>query len=194
MTVNTEMRDCQSEQIAAYLDGELDDAARLPFEAHLKECSACGAELVEQRRLLCALDSVLSRGSDLPLPANFARMVAAHAESDMSGVREHREHGRALRLCVLLTVASLALLGVAARVLVFGFARNLGRLVAAVFDLVWTTSYDAVTGLRVLSRVLSKGFIPDSQLVSVLGFLLLALAVLLLSHLITSYHRTRLIE
>ena len=130
--MNTDQRDCQIEQIAAYLDGELDDAARLLFEAHTKECSDCGAEVVEQRRLLCALDSVLSRGSDLPLPANFARIVAARAESDMSGVRERREHGRALRLCLMLAAASLALLGVAARAFVFNFARTIGRPISAV--------------------------------------------------------------
>src|SRR5882762_7465815 len=129
MTVNTDKRDCQIEHIAAYLDDELDDAARLPFEAHLKHCSRCSAELLEQRRLLCALDSVLSRSSDLRLPTNFAQIVAAHAESDMSGVRERREHGRALRLCLMLAAASLALMGVAARTLVFNFARTIGRSV-----------------------------------------------------------------
>src|SRR6267142_439926 len=106
--MNTQ-RECQIEQIAAYLDGELDDALGSRFEAHIRECSTCGAELIEQRRLLCALDSVLSRGSELPLPTNFARIVAARAESDMSGVRERCEHGRALRLCLILAAASFAL-------------------------------------------------------------------------------------
>src|SRR5436189_3533035 len=112
-SMNTQQRDCHSEHIAAYLDGELPDAPQLLFEAHIKECSDCSAELLEQRRLLCALDSALSRGPNLPLPKNFARIVAARAESDMSGVRERREHGRALRLCLMLASGAFALLGVA---------------------------------------------------------------------------------
>src|SRR5258705_8793160 len=107
--------ECQLELIAAYLDGDLDDSADALFEVHIKECARCATELVEQRRLLCALDSVLTRGSDLPLPTNFARVIAAQAESDMSGVREPREHGRALRLCLILAAASFVLLGYAAR-------------------------------------------------------------------------------
>ena len=192
--MNTNKSDCQIEQIAAYLDDELDDRACALFESHLRECSDCGAELREQRSLLCALDSVLSRGSDLPLPANFAQIVAAHAESDMRGVRNRREHGRALRVCLVLAAASLALSGVAARGFVSNFARTIARPISAVFDLVWTTLYDAVTGLAIISRVLSKGFVPDSYLVGLLGLLFLVLAVFLLSRLIASYHRTSLVE
>jgi hypothetical protein len=194
MSMNSDQRDCQIEQIASYLDGELDTAACLLFEGHVKECSLCAAELAGQRRLLGTLDSVLSRGSDLPLPTNFARIVATHAESDMSGMRERRERGRALRLCVLLAAASLALLGVATREFVFNFVLAVGRPIATVFDLVWTTIGDAVTGFTVISRVLTKSFLRGSQLGALLGFVLLALAVLLLSRLIASYHRTRFSE
>lgn len=194
MSVNNPQRDCQIEQIASYLDGELDTAARLVFEAHIGECLLCAAELAGQRRLLGALDSVLSRGSDLPLPTNFARIVATNAESDMSGMRERREGGRALRLCALLALAALALLGMATRVFVFNFVLTVGRPIAAVVDLAWTTIGDALTGFTVISRVLGKSLLPGSQLEGLFGFVLLALAVLLLSRLIVSYHRTRFIE
>lgn len=194
MGMNTDERDCQISQIACYLDGELDSVECLLFEAHIKECSLCAAELTGQRRLLGALDSVLSASSDLPLPKNFARIVATHAESDMSGLRERSEPGRALRLCALLVVASLALLGLAARAYVFDFALAIGRPITAVFDLVWTSIYDAATSFTIVSRVLSKGFLPGSPLEGLLAFILLALAVLLLSRLISSYHRTRFIE
>jgi len=160
------------------------------FEGHLKECARCAAQLGEQRRLLGALDSVLSRSSDLPLPQDFARIVATRAESDMSGMRERGERGRALRLCAILAAAAMALLGVATRAHVLNFVRKIGRPIAAVLDLLWATIYDAVTGLAVISRVLSKSFVPSS----LAGFLMLALAVLLLSRLIWSYHRTRFIE
>ena len=193
-SMNTYQRDCQIEQIAAYLDGELNDAPRLLFESHVIECSDCSAELFEQRRLLCALDSALSSGSDLPLPKNFARIVAARAESDMSGVRERREHGRALRLCLLLGAGAFALLGVATSAFILNFARRIARPVSTVADLVGTTVYDAVTGLSVISRVLTRDFVPGSNLVGFLEFFFLALAVFLLSRLIANYHRTHLIE
>jgi predicted anti-sigma-YlaC factor YlaD len=192
--MNTQQHDCRIEQIAAYVDGELDQSAQSLFEDHLNECSACSSELREQRRLLCALDSVLSRGSELPLPRNFARLVAARAESDMSGVRELREHGRALRLCLLLVAGSFALLGVATRGFVLEAGRRIGRPISTAADLVGTTIYDALTGLSLLSRVLTRNLVPGSNLMSVLEFLLLALAVFLLSRLIANYHRTRLIE
>lgn len=193
MSMNTDQRDCQIEQIASYLDGELDHAECLLFETHLKECSCCAAELAGQRSLLGALDSVLSTGSDLPLPKNFARIVATHAESDMSGLRERSEHGLALRLCAVLAAASLALLGVAARAYVIGFVLAVGRPVTAVFGLVWTTFYDAATGFTIISRVLSKSFAPGSQVEALLAFILLAFAVLVLTRLIANYHRTRFI-
>jgi predicted anti-sigma-YlaC factor YlaD len=191
---NTHQGDCPSEQIAAYLDGELNEAPRLLFEAHLRECSGCSTELLEQRRLLCALDSVLSSGADLPLPKNFTRIVAARAESDMSGVRERREHRQALRLCLILGAAAFALLGMATSEFIFSLALRIARSVATVADLAGTSFYDALTGLSVISRVLSRDFVPGSSFTAILDFFLLALAVFLLSRLIANYHRTRLIE
>ena len=184
-----DQRDCQTDEIASYLDNELDGAALTQFEGHLGVCARCRDELSDQRRLLGTLHAALNQTSELSLPTNFAHVVAVNAESDMRGVRARREHGRALRLGALLAFASLALLGVATRTYVLGFARAAWRPFAIVLDLVWTTMYDAVTGLIVISRVISKGIFPESQLVGLLGFLLLALAILLLSRLITSYHR-----
>lgn len=194
MSAINDKSSCQSDQIAAYLDGELDEVVCALLEDHLKQCADCSGELAEQRLLLCTLDSTLSRGSSLPLPTDFARMVAARAESDMSGVRDRREHTRALQLCAALAGISFVLLGVAAGRVVLSFALKLVDHVAGVFDLVWTTSYDAVTGLTIVSRVLGKGLMPGFLLASLLVFLLLAFALLLLSRLISNYHRTRLVE
>jgi len=183
------LRDCQCEQIASYLDDEMDETTLQQFEAHLKVCEQCTSELAEQRRLLGTLQSVLIDGSELSLPINFAHVVAVTAESDMHGVRARREHRRALMVCAILAVTSFAFLGVAARSYLVSFARAISRPVSLVFDLVWTTAYDVVTGLIVISRVISKGVVPESQLVGLLAFFLLALAVLLLSRLIAGYQR-----
>jgi anti-sigma factor RsiW len=194
MSASTNQPGCLHEQIALYLDGELEDDERRQLESHLKGCSPCAAEVTLQRQLLSAFDSALGPSGELPLPKNFARIVAAHATSDMRGMRGRAEHRRALRYCVLLALASFALLGVASSRLVFGLARAVVHRVSGVLDLVWTTAYDAVAGVTVISRVVSRTFIPESRLAGLVGFLLLALAVILLSRLIASYHRTRLID
>jgi hypothetical protein len=185
---------CHIEQIASYLDDELDGIALIEFETHLLHCAHCKAELIEQRELLGTLNSVLTNKSELSLPVNFAQVVAVQAESDMSGMRTSSEHRKAFAWCAILAAASIALLGVAARTYVVTFLRTIGRSISIALELTWTTVYDAVTGLVVISRVVSKGFLPGSNLVRWFGFLLLALAVLVLSRLISNYHRTRLVE
>jgi anti-sigma factor RsiW len=126
---------CQSDHIAAYLDGELDAVVCSQLEEHLKLCAACSAELAEQRLLLCTLDSTFNHSSNLPLPTDFARVVAARAESDMSGVRDRRENTLALRLCAGLAIAAFALLGVASSRVPLACRRLLSR-VAGVLILV----------------------------------------------------------
>lgn len=194
MSAINDRSNCQSDQIAAYLDGELDDVVCALIEEHLKQCSSCNAEMSEQRFLLRTLDSTFGRSSSLPLPNDFARLVAARAESDMSGVRDRHEHRVALRLCAVLAVAAFAVLGVASSRVVLGVARRVAGLVAAVFELAWTTGYDAVAGVTIISRMLGKGFIHGSLFAGLIAFLILGLALLLLSRLIAHYHRTRLID
>ena len=41
---------CHVQDVAAYLDGELSEAALINFEEHLKSCSDCSAELRAQRQ------------------------------------------------------------------------------------------------------------------------------------------------
>lgn len=179
---------CQGELIAAYLDGELDASAGAVFEQHLLECPLCSAELNAQRLFMCELDATLTLAPDLHVPSNFAQIVAARAESDMSGARDGREHKRALRFCLVLALASFALLGAAASKAVFFSGRTVANQIIGIFGLLWTTMYDAAVGLTVISRVISGGLIPESPFAG-LAALLLALGIVLLSLLISSYHR-----
>ncbi|HEX8852022.1 MAG TPA: zf-HC2 domain-containing protein, partial [Pyrinomonadaceae bacterium] len=97
----------RAETAAAYLDGELDAAEALLFESHLRECSVCAAALLEQRRLLCLLDTAFAAREEAcaALPKDFARVVTARAQTDMSGLRSKSEHRTALKICAALTVA-----------------------------------------------------------------------------------------
>src|SRR2546425_3794198 len=91
---------CETEKIAAYIDGDLDPALRPAFEEHIKQCRGCASELQAQRLFMCELDSALASPFDLPVPPDFAQVVAVHAASDMRGVRNRAEHARALRFCI----------------------------------------------------------------------------------------------
>ncbi|HEX8685656.1 MAG TPA: zf-HC2 domain-containing protein, partial [Pyrinomonadaceae bacterium] len=101
---------------AAYLDGELEPAAADEFDAHARSCPDCSSSLLEQRRLLCLLDSAFDRTFEkrVELPEGFTRQLKARAQNDLSGVRDARERRRALKICAALSAAAFALLGFAA--------------------------------------------------------------------------------
>ncbi|HEX8142919.1 MAG TPA: zf-HC2 domain-containing protein [Pyrinomonadaceae bacterium] len=184
---------CRNEEIAAYLDGELDASALFCFEQHVSECASCADQLREQKRLLCALDFALGDEGSLPSPPpNFARVVAAHAQSDMRGVRAHSEHKRALWMCALLSVVSALLIGGAAlNESVLAPMQALTRPAAAIIALFWHTLYNAGAGLAVISRV-GGHLLFESRPLGLVGSLLLIAALALLPRLIISYHRTRI--
>ncbi len=184
---------CRKDQIAAYLDGELDAGAGSLVERHVKNCRVCEAELNAQRLFILELDFALALPPELPVPPNFAEIVAARAESDMSGVRNGIEHRRALRFCMILALTSFALLGAAASKAVFFSGQAIVVKVLGILGLLWMTLHDAAVGLAVISRVVSAGMIPESPFAG-LAALFLALAVILLSLLISSYHQHRELE
>ena len=185
--------DCRTEDVAAYLDGELSGAASESFEAHLKTCARCTTELRTQRQLLCTLDLAFSERS-FELPRNFSRIVAAHAESDLSGMRKKSERRRAFQLCALLALLAFALLGAASGALVFQPARSFLRLAGSLLDLVWRALYDAGTGAAVIVRLVGRALILAPYGSGLFLVLLFVIAIALLPRLIANYHRTKIIE
>lgn len=185
---------CRSEEIAAYLDGELEDAARAQFEQHSLECASCREQLREQKRLLCTLDFALGHDSALPvLPVDFARVVAAHAQSDMSGVRSRDEHKLAFWLCVMLASAAATLLIGAAALSesVIAPLRAVAKPLVMLIGIFWHTIYNAGAGLVVISRV-SGHLLFESRPLGMVGSLMLVSALALLPRLIINYHRARI--
>ncbi|MGB7924837.1 MAG: zf-HC2 domain-containing protein [Pyrinomonadaceae bacterium] len=185
----------KSEEIAAYLDGELDGPAQAEVEQHLRECASCSHGLREQKLLLCALDLAFKGEPQLRLPSNFSRIVAAQAQSDMSGLRHRSERRRALRLCAALAAASVALLGGAAlSETVLRPVIAACRQVASLFELLWQALHGAGRGLTIILRALSRHFIFDSHPLSAFLLLLFFTALALLPRLIISYHRQRTVS
>jgi len=185
---------CETENIAAYIEGDLEPALNSALEAHLKECAHCTSELRAQRLFMCELDSALASPFDLEVPANFARVVAANAKSDMRGMRDSSERARALRFCIILGLAAFALLGFASSKAVVLSVRSLAGKVFGTLGFFVEAIFNAAAGFALVSRVVSRGLISDSRLSGLAGLLLVVLAIAILSRLIARYHRTRLIE
>ena len=180
---------CERNLIAAYVDGELDAGLTLLFEEHLEGCAPCRAELRAHRVFVCELDAALLEGAEMSVPPDFSRVVAARAASDMRGVRTRSEHRKALTISVILALGGFALLSATARDSVFLVARKFVTTVLGLAAFVATAVYDTVAGLAVILRVLSRKIIMETgSLWPVL--VLLAFGVLILSRLISNYHRT----
>ena len=194
MNSSSHANGCQLEDVAAYLDGELSRAQAEHFEAHLKACGDCAAELRTQRQLLCTLDVAFNDSSSFKLPHDFTRVVTAHAESDLSGVRRKGERRRAFQVCAVLALVSFGLLGAAARALVFEPAQGLLHLAEVFFNLVWRMIYDAGTGLAVIIRVLGRAVAFGPHGLGLIVLLAFIFSISLLSFLIARYHRAQIIE
>jgi len=185
---------CDPESIGAFIEGDLDPDARGALEAHFAACTTCASELQSQQQFMCELESVLSASEELPVPNNFAKVVAVRAESDMRGLRNKTEHRKALRLCLILAVAAFALLGATSTRAVLSSTQLIVTKIFAMLGFFGRALYDAASGLAVVVRVISGGLIVDSRYAGLTALLLVAFAVGLLSLLISRYHRARLSE
>ena len=180
---------CERNLISAYVDGELDTDLTELFEDHLEGCEACRAELRAHRLFVCELEAAMLESAEIPVPDDFSRMVAARAASDMSGVRTRSEHRKALTICAVLALVAFALLGAAARNTVVLVVERFVGTVFSLIGFVASAVYDTVAGFAVVFRVLGKKAIIDSGSLGGPLVVLLALAILILSRLISNYHR-----
>ena len=192
MSVEAQQIGCDENLIAAYIDGELETAKRLVVDLHLDDCDHCREELRIHRMFVCELDSVLAQ-SEVAVPSDFSRHVAVRATSDLRGIRSASENKKALAFCILLALAAVALLSDASRMTAIRSARGFIRTIIGTVALLLSAIYDMVASVTVISRVLSRKVIVDSNS---LGLLLglFALAILLLSRMIVRYHRTSATE
>lgn len=184
-----EQKICQKNLIAAYVDGELSDVANAIFEQHVEDCPECRAELRAHRVFVCELDAALAGKVEIPVPDDFSKVIAVRARSDMRGVRSRSEHGKAIAICLVLALTGFGLLGATAREDAFALAGRSITAVISIGNFVSQVVYDAVAGLVVISRVLGQKIVVSSGSLGVL-LIVLAVAVLILSRLLSDYHRT----
>jgi anti-sigma factor RsiW len=183
---------CDEKLIAAYIDGELETAKRLVVDRHLDDCVHCREELRMHRMFVCELDSVLAQ-SDVAVPVDFSRQVAARATSDLRGIRSVSENTKAFAFCVVLALTALALLSDASRFTAVRSAREVLRTIIGTLAVLLSAFYDMVASVTVISRVVSRKLIVESNSLGLL-LVLFALAILLLFRMIARYHRTGAIQ
>ncbi len=191
---NISRESCPLEDVGAYLDGELAGVSLETFETHLKTCVDCAAELRAQRHLLCTLNVAFNESRPFELPPEFTRVVAAHAENDLSGVHKKGERRRAVQMCAILALLSFALLGAAARTLVVVPVRSFLRAAGSLINLLWQTVYDAGTGMAVIVRVVGRAMVFGPHGLGFFLTLSFIISISLLPFLIARYHRAQIIE
>lgn len=182
-----------ADAVAAYLDGELAAGETFVFETHLKSCDLCRPALAEQRRLMGLITAAVSGPQEVvALPKDFARVVTARAQSDMTSVRGAPEKRRAALLVLALVIVASALIGAGGWSDVLTPAGTVARGLAAAAQIALRAVADAASAALLLLRGVGR-FLVQSQPDGPKQFLsaaALACAVLLLLRLVTKYRRT----
>jgi anti-sigma factor RsiW len=182
-----------ADAVAAYLDGELEAGETFVFEEHLKSCDSCPTALTEQRRLTGLITAAVSGPHEaVVLPKDFARVVTARAQSDMTCVRGAPEKRRAALLVLALAAVATALIGAGGWSEVFAPAAQVARGVAGVSAFALRSAGEIASGAALLLRGVGGLIVqarPDGP-TRLLSVALLACALVLLLGLITKYRRT----
>lgn len=189
MSTATIEKICERNLIGAYVDGELNADLTLLLEDHLESCDDCRFELRAHRLFVCELDAALTGGDEVPVPRDFSKIIATRATTDMRGVRTRSEHRKALTICIILALGGFALLGATALNSVFKIAEKFVATVFGLASFVATAVYDSAAGLVVIFRVVSRKMIIETGSLWPM-LVLLAFGVLILSRLISNYHRS----
>jgi anti-sigma factor RsiW len=189
MSTATIEKICERGLAGAYVDGELDaDLTRL-FEDHVESCADCRFELRAHRLFVCELDAAMSDSVEVPVPRDFSKIIATRATTDMRGVRTRSEHRKALTICIILALGGFALVGVTALNIVFRIAETFVATVFGLASFVAGAVYDIAAGLVVIFRVVSRKMIIETGSLWPM-LVLLAFGILILSRLISNYHRS----
>lgn len=178
---------CPSIEIAAYLDGEIDELRELELEAHFAICTVCATELNHQKFFLNQLNSRLNNEAEIELPKNFTRQIVANAESSVVGLRRPRERFNAVFIIAALLLFVLFALGAEAGNLFAGFAGLLEKI-AAVGTFFGRIIYSFFVGMVVVLRTLAAQF-QSGLLSAAAGLGLLGVFLLLFSKMVIRLRR-----
>jgi hypothetical protein len=152
---------CQIDEIAAYIEGELDPARASELDEHFSVCKDCLDELNQQKLFLRGLDHSLQQERELVLPADFAKKVVANAESTVSGLRRPRERFNALFICTALLLFALFAMGGEAGQLFYGALAVFDQLIA-VGSLLGHLIFSFFAGIAIIFRSIASQFRIDA--------------------------------
>lgn len=169
--------ECPADDIAAYIDGELDLVRELELESHFASCADCSEELNQQKQFLCGLNSSLKHEKEIELPADFTKHIVANAESNVSGLRGSRERYNAMFICAALFLFVLFALGAEAGKLFDSLTGFLGQS-AAVLGFFGHLVYSLFIGVVIVVRSVASQFRLDAS--SVLAVVVFFAAALML--------------
>lgn len=170
---------CPTDEIAAYIDGELTPSSELELEAHLAVCEQCLLELNLQKQFLCSLNSSLQKEGEIELPSDFAKHIVANAESTVAGLRRPRERYNAIFICVGLFLFVLFALGTDAKG-IFSRVSDTFEQVAAVAGFFGHLVYSFFVGVAIVLRSIGAQIRADAVL-AVLLTGVIAFTLMLLS-------------
>lgn len=175
---NTNELICPTEEISAYIDGEMDPIRELEIESHFAACSGCAAELNLQKRFLCDLNSSL-HSNEIELPANFTKQIVANAESTVSGLRRPTERFNAVFICTAIMLFVLFATGTEAGT-VFQSTYGFFEKIAMVGGLFGHLIYSVVLGLVIILRSFASRVPFDAA--GILAFaMVFCMAIMLIS-------------
>lgn len=179
---------CPREEIAAYIDGEISPRRELELEMHFAVCASCVSELNVQKKLLCALDSALLPEKEVPLPADFTKVIVTRAESNVSGLRRPQERRNALFICAALFLPLLIAFGAETETVLTTF-RQFGEQILAVGGLIFHLIYDITVGIAVILRSLTNQFVFNSIASIVFLLILFIFSLIAVSRLVLRFNR-----
>ena len=179
---------CPRIDLAAYIDGELSPREEIDLELHLAGCPTCAAELNEQKKLLCALDSALEHEDEIELPENFTKVVVANAESNVQGLRCPRERNRALLVCAALFVLIFIGLGAETSNILAAFGTVTEKFIAVGSFFVHLV-HDISIAAAVIFRAFSLQFFFKSTISAGLLAICFVVSFLIFSRLMSRHRR-----
>jgi hypothetical protein len=151
---------CPRSEIIPYLDGELSHADEDLLEFHLKECKTCQSELNEQKKLLSVMNFAFTEKEDFALPKDFAKVVAVRAESNVSGLRCHKE--RKIAFYSSFVLLSLCLVGFGGNLSTY--SQPLKKIAEPIFGFVSFIFYfvfDFFVGFTAIIKIISLKFVES---------------------------------
>ncbi|CAN5466208.1 hypothetical protein BH10ACI2_BH10ACI2_16900 [soil metagenome] len=156
---------CHSDDIAAYIDGELSLEREFELDAHFAVCTFCSDELNQQKQFLCGLNSTLKNEREIELPLNFTKLVVANAESHVTGLRRPRERFNALFICAGLSLFVLFAMGAEAGKTLAGLSVLLERL-SAVGAFLGHIVYSLFVGVVIILRSFATQLRADAMTIA----------------------------